>query len=121
MTRAGWKGNFVEVGLRKRLLSKRRGALITWGRRSVIFQELVGREVRVHWGKEFGGVLVGQEHVGSKLGSLILTKEIGSSVHRFNRLSQKKKKVEELVRQRKIRKQRVTNKGNKVNTKKGKK
>jgi len=93
MARAAWKGEFRAMELWKRLrVANRRGAWVTWARRSSVFQGLVGCDMRVHCGKEFSSALIGQEHIGCKLGSLALSKVIGSNIHRFNRLSQKKKK-----------------------------
>jgi hypothetical protein len=74
---------------------------------------LVGYGVRIHCGKEFAGLVVEPEHVGYKLGALALTKEIGSGIHRFNRSAQKRKKADELLRQRKARKQKKSTGGKK--------
>jgi len=118
MGRASWKGSFVSVAVRRRLRFSRRGAWATWSRSSVVPRSLVGYGVRVHCGKEFTGLVVEPEHIGYKLGALALTKEIGSGIHRFNRSAQKRKKADELLRQRKARKQKKSAGGKKKPLKK---
>lgn len=122
MARSRWKGEFVDLVTWRCLQSQlRRSVFVTWSRNCTVTQELLGQELRIHWGKEFAGVVVQPEQVGYKLGSLAITKAVGSSIHKFNRLAQKKKKSDELLRQRKARKQNVKSrkKGGKKSLKRG--
>lgn len=112
MARSAWKGKFFDIATWRWLQFCRFGGLYTsWSRRDSVSEGLVGRDLRIHWGKEFEEITIQPEQLGYKLGSLSMTKVIGSSIHRFNRLAQKKKKTDELSRQRKVRKQKANTTG----------
>lgn len=64
----------------------------SWSRRTKVTRMLLQHPIRLHTGKEFELVTPQREHIGATLGSLVLTKTIGSFVHKHNRLNLKKKK-----------------------------
>jgi len=72
MTRALWKGPFIDPNLLKN--KNKRPNLKLWSRSSVIPASLVGETVLVHSGKEFKKVAVTREKVGFKFGEFSFTR-----------------------------------------------
>lgn len=78
MTRAVWKGPFVErhliVKAQKVLESGKHEIIKTWSRRSTILPMFVGLTFSVHNGHKFIPVSVSAEMVGRKLGEFAPTR-----------------------------------------------
>mgnify|MGYP000846096336 FL=1 len=78
MTRAVWKGPFVDGYLFKKVekvkASGRNEVIKTWSRRSTILPQFVGVTFGVHNGHKFIPVLVTEEMVGHKLGEFAATR-----------------------------------------------
>jgi small subunit ribosomal protein S19 len=72
MTRALWKGPFIDHNLFKN--KNRKSNLKLWSRSSVIPALLVGETVLVHSGKEFKRVAITREKVGFKFGEFSFTR-----------------------------------------------
>lgn len=70
MTRALWKGPFIDHNLFK----NKKSNLKLWSRSSVIPALLVGETVLVHSGKEFKRVAITREKVGFKFGEFSFTR-----------------------------------------------
>jgi small subunit ribosomal protein S19 len=77
MTRAVWKGPFVDGYLIKKAetsRANRNAAIKTWSRRSTILPTFVGLTFQVHNGNKFIPVYVTEEMVGHKLGEFAPTR-----------------------------------------------
>ena len=78
MTRAVWKGPFVDGYLIKKAQkvsdSGRKEVIKTWSRRSTILPEFVGINFAVHNGKRFIPVNVTEDMVGHKFGEFSPTR-----------------------------------------------
>ena len=79
MTRALWKGPFVDPSLIKKvdaLKNKGNKAPIkTWSRKSTIIPDFVGYSFLVHNGKKFIPITISEEMVGHKLGEFSPTRQ----------------------------------------------
>jgi len=82
MSRACWKGPFVEPSLYKKLIHLYLGKssiskpLRIWTRNSVILPECVGLSFEVYNGKVFYPVLIKEEMVGYKFGEFSHTRKV---------------------------------------------
>jgi ribosomal protein S19 len=88
MTRALWKGNFVDTFL---LLNKKRKKNMIWSRRSTITANLIGQTVYVHNGKEFKRVFITRAKVGFKFGQFIFTRKYTQKYKQGKNIQQTKK------------------------------
>ena len=74
MPRSVWKGPFVDGYLLKKAEATRAEGrhkpIKTWSRRSTVMPSFVGLTFQVHNGQKFIPVLVDEDMVGHKLGSL---------------------------------------------------
>ena len=91
MSRATWKGPFVEKSLIKKAekvqKSGKREVIKTWSRRSTILPQFVGLTFGVHNGRKFIPVAVTENMVGHKFGEF-------SPTRTFKAHSSSEKKVE---------------------------
>jgi small subunit ribosomal protein S19 len=78
MSRSLKKGPFIDVKLEKKVLSmntsKKKTAIKTWARRSMIPPDFVGHTIAVHNGNKFIPVYVTENMVGHKLGEFANTR-----------------------------------------------
>ena len=78
MSRATWKGPFVEKSLIKKAekvqKSGKREVIKTWSRRSTIIPQFVGLTFGVYNGQKFVQVAVNENMVGHKLGEFSPTR-----------------------------------------------
>ena len=78
MSRAVWKGPFVDPSLIKKI-EKLKGQpsktpIKTWSRKSTIIPEFVGFSFLIHNGKKFIPIKISEEMVGHKLGEFSPTR-----------------------------------------------
>ena len=78
MSRAVWKGPFVDPSLIKKV-EKLKGQtntqpIKTWSRKSTIIPEFVGYSFLIHNGKKFIPIRISEEMVGHKLGEFSPTR-----------------------------------------------
>lgn len=112
MARSVWKLPYVDrvvFGLQNdeeylRLSSKEKRPFIIQlnSRASTISEELVNRKVALHNGRKFIRIALTEDHIGLKLGDLVLTKQIGISIHLHNKINKKQKEKQKLLKQRKL-------------------
>ena len=80
MTRAVWKGPFVDGYLIKKAQkvsdSGRKEVIKTWSRRSTIIPQFVGLTFGVYNGQKFVPVTVSEQMVGHKLGEFSPTRSL---------------------------------------------
>jgi len=78
MSRSLKKGPFIDFKLEKKVLdmsdSKKKAAIKTWSRRSMISPDFVGNTFAVHNGNKFIPVYVTENMVGHKLGEFAPTR-----------------------------------------------
>ena len=78
MSRSLKKGPFIDYKLEKKVdamnQSKKKTAIKTWSRRSMISPEFVGHTLAVHNGNKFIPVYVTENMVGHKLGEFAPTR-----------------------------------------------
>jgi small subunit ribosomal protein S19 len=78
MSRSLKKGPFIDFKLEKKITgmneSKKKTAIKTWSRRSMIAPEFVGHTMAVHNGNKFVPVYVTENMVGHKLGEFAPTR-----------------------------------------------
>lgn len=78
MSRSLKKGPFIDQRLEKKILamneSKKKTAVKTWSRRSMISPEFVGHTLAVHNGNKFIPVYITENMVGHKLGEFAPTR-----------------------------------------------
>lgn len=92
MTRAVWKGPFVDGYLIKKVSkvrdSGRKEIIKTWSRRSTIIPQFVGVTFGVHNGRKFIPVFVTEDMIGHKLGEFAPTRTFYS--HSGDKKAQRK-------------------------------
>jgi len=78
MSRAIWKGPFVDPSLIKKVDKQKNQAtkqpIKTWSRKSTIIPEFVGFSFLIHNGKKFIPIKISEEMVGHKLGEFSPTR-----------------------------------------------
>ena len=78
MTRAIWKGPFVEESLIKKVEKQKnetnKKPIKTWSRKSTIIPEFVGLSFLIYNGKKFIQLTVSEDMVGHKLGEFAPTR-----------------------------------------------
>ena len=79
MSRAVWKGPFVEESLIKKVDKQKanpnRKPIKTWSRKSTIIPEFVGISFLIYNGKKFIPIKISEEMVGHKLGEFSPTRQ----------------------------------------------
>ena len=79
MTRAVWKGPFVEESLIKKVDKQKnetnRKPIKTWSRKSTIIPDFVGVSFLIYNGKKFIPITVSEDMVGHKLGEFAPTRQ----------------------------------------------
>ncbi len=82
MTRAVWKGPFVDPSLLKKVEkykdSNKNKPIKTWSRKSTIIPEFVGVSFLIHNGKKFISITISEDMVGHKLGEFSPTRTFGA-------------------------------------------
>ena len=78
MTRAIWKGPFVEESLIKKVEKQKneinKKPIKTWSRKSTIIHEFVGLSFLIYNGKKFIQLTISEDMVGHKLGEFAQTR-----------------------------------------------
>ena len=78
MPRSLKKGPFIDYKLERKVLAmndgKKKSAVKTWSRRSMISPEFVGHTIALHNGNKFIPVYITDNMVGHKLGEFSLTR-----------------------------------------------
>ena len=88
MSRAKWKGPYVQNSLLSQFLSKKsssKNEINTYSRKSVIIPLFVGSMINVHNGKTFSKIKITENMIGHKLGEFSPTRK------RFSFKKKKKK------------------------------
>tara|TARA_Y100000590_G_scaffold84921_1_gene94907 strand:- start:22773 stop:23177 length:405 start_codon:yes stop_codon:yes gene_type:complete len=79
MSRAIWKGPFVDPSLLKKVEKMKdqtnKQPIKTWSRKSTIIPEFVGFSFLIHNGKKFIPIKISEEMVGHKLGEFSPTRQ----------------------------------------------
>ena len=79
MSRAIWKGPFVDPNLIKNVEKLKdqpnKPPIKTWSRKSTIIPEFVGHSFLIHNGKKFIPIRISEEMVGHKLGEFSPTRQ----------------------------------------------
>ena len=79
MSRAIWKGPFVDPSLLKKVEKEKnnvgRKPIKTWSRKSTILPDFVGISFLVHNGKKFIPITISEDMVGHKLGEFSPTRQ----------------------------------------------
>ena len=79
MSRAVWKGPFVDPSLIKKVEKLKnqtnKAPIKTWSRKSTIIPEFVGFSFLIHNGKKFIPIKISEEMVGHKLGEFSPTRQ----------------------------------------------
>lgn len=113
MTRSAWKLKYINpIFLKfkddKDVLTlakeKKRYVFQTYARNSTITEFFLDNKLAVHDGRKFVKITIEEQHLGAKLGSLVLTKSIGISIHLHNRVQKKQEEKKKLQKQKKSRK-----------------
>ena len=86
MGRSVKKGPYVDLRLLEKVtklhIDKKKDAIRTWARRSVICPDFIGVTFLVHNGKTHHSVYVTEEMVGHKLGEFALTRTFRGHGHK---------------------------------------
>ena len=79
MSRAVWKGPFVDPSILKKIEKNKdfsnKKPIKTWSRKSTIIPDFVGYSFLVHNGKKFIPITIGEEMVGHKFGEFSPTRQ----------------------------------------------
>ena len=82
MSRAVWKGPFVDPSLIKKVEKQKKitntKPIKTWSRKSTIIPEFVGVSFLIHNGKKFILITISEDMVGHKLGEFSPTRHFTS-------------------------------------------
>ena len=83
MSRAVWKGPFVDPSLIKKVEKSKndpnRKPIKTWSRNSTIIPEFVGHSFLIHNGRSFIPITISEEMVGHKLGEFSPTRKFSGA------------------------------------------
>ena len=97
MSRAVWKGPFVDPSLIKKIdkLKDRnnKNPIKTWSRKSTIIPDFVGHSFLVHNGKKFIPITVSEEMVGHKFGEFSPTRQFSGHTPADKKAAQEKAAV----------------------------
>jgi len=72
MSRSKWKGNFIDLKLLNKNVTKKK----TWNRDAVISSNLVGKTIPVYNGKFHKKIKITREKVGFKFGEFSFTRTL---------------------------------------------
>lgn len=75
MSRAKWKGNFIDNTLLKQKKIDLNRPIKIWSRRSVISSFFLDKKVLIYNGKEFKRILITRDKVGYKFGAFCFTRK----------------------------------------------
>ena len=79
MSRAIWKGPFVDPSLLKKIEKQKndinRKPIKTWSRKSTIIPDFVGSSFLIHNGRKFISITISEDMVGHKLGEFSPTRQ----------------------------------------------
>ena len=79
MSRAVWKGPFVDPSLIKKVEKLKnqpnKAPIKTWSRKSTIIPEFIGHSFLIHNGKKFIPIKISEDMVGHKLGEFSPTRQ----------------------------------------------
>ena len=97
MSRAIWKGPFVDPSLLKKVEKQKnesgRKPIKTWSRKSTILPDFVGISFLVHNGKKFIPITISEDMVGHKLGEFSPTRQFSGHTP-----ADKKAKMDEVAK-----------------------
>jgi small subunit ribosomal protein S19 len=93
----------------------------TNSRSSTIISKFIGKTFSIHNGKTTDHLTITPSMVGQKIGSFILTKKLGNSIHNSDNNRKKKEKARRKITQKKVRKTTVSSKKVKSSSSKKKK
>jgi len=80
----------------------------TTSRSSTILQRFVGKTFSIHNGKSFEHITITSTMVGQKLGTFVLTKKLGNSIHNSDHNRKVKEKARRKITAKKVRKTTAT-------------
>ena len=82
MTRAVWKGPFVDPSLLEKVEkyknANKNKPIKTWSRKSTIIPDFVGVSFLIHNGKKFISITISEDMVGHKLGEFSPTRQFAA-------------------------------------------
>ena len=97
MSRAVWKGPFVDPSLIKKVEMQKdksnKSPIKTWSRKSTIIPDFVGISFLVHNGKKFIPITISEEMVGHKLGEFSPTRQFSGHTPADKKAAQEKAAV----------------------------
>ena len=98
MSRAVWKGPFVDQDLLKKVEKQKnetaKKPIKTWSRRCTIIPDFVGISFLIHNGKKFIPITVSEDMVGHKLGEFSPTRQFFGHTPADKKAAQDKNKTE---------------------------
>lgn len=75
MSRALWKGHFIDSSLfLKKKKKSRYGIVKIWSRNSTICEKFLNKKVNIHNGRDFRFLFITKDHLGFKFGHFIFTR-----------------------------------------------
>jgi len=110
MIRSAWKlpyidkflYNYIEEEKKNPRNLRKSSAVAILSRNSIVKECFIDHKFGIHNGKDFFRVLITENQVGLKFGSLMLTKTIGSYMHLNNKIQKKKKERQRALKQKKL-------------------
>jgi len=94
MSRAVWKGPFVDPNLIKKVEKLKKETtktpIKTWSRKCTIIPEFVGHSFLIHNGKKFIPIKISEEMVGHKLGEFSPTRQFSGHTPADKKAAQEK-------------------------------
>ena len=92
MSRAVWKGPFVDPSLIKKVEKQKKTTntkpIKTWSRKSTIIPEFVCVSFLIHNGKKFISITISEDMVGHKLGEFSPTRQFSSHTPAYKKAKQ---------------------------------
>jgi len=110
MARPSWKIQFLTKYMFKYLEEEKihpKNLLVSpmikiHSRNSCVDSALLGHKFGIHTGRGFSRVTILESHIGLKIGALVTTKNIGMSMHLYNKVQKKKKEKQRALKQKKL-------------------
>jgi len=97
MSRAVWKGPFVDPSLIKKVEKQKNEInskpIKTWSRKSTIIPDFVGLSFLIHNGKKFISLTISEDMVGHKLGEFSPTRQFSGHTPADKKAKQEEAKV----------------------------
>lgn len=130
MARSAWKLKYInpvflkfdsDESVDESLNMKKHNVLQTYARNSTITEFFLDNKIALHNGRKFIRIYINESQLGLKLGSLVLTKSIGISIHLYNKVRKKQEEKKKLLKQKKSRKGKAKSKSKAKSKKKTKK